>query len=37
MKDFLAIADYSSREIKEMLDLAKRLKKEYLIEKYGGK
>jgi ornithine carbamoyltransferase len=30
MKDFLAITDYSSQEIKEMLNLAIRLKKEYM-------
>ena len=29
MKDFLAITDYSSLEIKELLDLAARLKKEF--------
>jgi len=28
-RDFLAIADYSSEEIKEMLDLALKMKKEY--------
>ena len=28
-RDFLAIADYSAEEIKEMLDLALDLKKEY--------
>lgn len=29
MKDFLAISDYSSAEVKELLDLALKLKKEY--------
>jgi len=29
MKDFLAIADYSSQDIKDLLDLAVKLKKEY--------
>jgi len=29
MKDFLAIADYSPQEIKEILNLARKLKKEY--------
>jgi ornithine carbamoyltransferase len=33
MKDFLAIADYSSQEIQDLLDLAVRLKKEW---KSGG-
>jgi ornithine carbamoyltransferase len=33
MKDFIAIADFSSREIQEILDLAVRLKKEW---KAGG-
>ncbi len=33
MKDFIAVSDYSSQELQEMLDLAERLKKEY---KAGG-
>jgi len=35
MKDFLAISDYSSEEIQDMLDLAVKLKKEYF--KKGNK
>ena len=35
MKDFLAISDYSSEEIQDLLDIAKKLKKEYF--KKGNK
>ena len=35
MKDFLAISDYSSEEIQDMLDLAAKLKKQYF--KKGNK
>ncbi len=31
MKDFIAIADYSAAEIQSMLDLAEKLKKEYIL------
>ena len=35
MKDFLAISDYSSEEIQDLLDVAVKLKKQYFDEKEG--